>query len=80
MDAIFGYISKFKHLADPGMPEKKPVKKTPEEATRRLKGFGRQMGAKVLRITRLKDHHVYTHAGRHPHNLGGKNIIEIINT
>jgi len=43
---------------------------TPEEATRRIKGFARHQGAADVRITRLKPHHVYSHAGRRLHNWG----------
>jgi reductive dehalogenase len=62
--AVFKYIEKFNHLADPGSPSSDPVDITAEEATKRIKGFGKYLGALDVRMTRLKDYHVYTHVGR----------------
>jgi reductive dehalogenase len=72
VDAVFEYISKFNHLAEPGPPLNEPVSITPIEAAKRLKCFAKQLGAIDVRITELKDYHVYTHAGRQPHNWGEK--------
>ncbi len=64
LKAVFSYIKGFHHLANPGDPGSERAELSPEEATRRVKGFARHLGALDVRITRLKDHHVYTHAGR----------------
>jgi ferredoxin len=70
MNSVFEFIEKFRHLADPGPPSAEPVKITSVEATRRLKGFARYLGALDVRITRLRSYHVYSHTGRHLHNWG----------
>lgn len=77
--AIFRYIAGFNHLADPGAPEAAPVKISPAEASRRIKGFGRYLGALDVRITRLKDYHVYSHAGRHNHHWGDPIAVDYPN-
>jgi reductive dehalogenase len=62
--AVFKYIDRFNHLADPGEPEGQPVDISPPEAARRIKGFAKHLGAADVRITRLKDYHIYSHTGR----------------
>ncbi len=62
--AVFKYIENFNSLADPGQPERDPIRLTPDEATKRVKGFTKYLGALDVRITALKDYHVYTHTGR----------------
>ncbi len=74
-DALFEFIAKYNHLADPGSPSAKRIDLTADEATRRVKGFAGHLGALNVRITRLKDYHVYAHAGRRLHNWGEKNNV-----
>jgi ferredoxin len=74
-DALFEFIAKYNHLADPGSPSPKRIDLTADKATRRVKGFAGHLGALNVRITRLKDYHVYTHAGRRLHNWGDKNNV-----
>ena len=74
-DALFEFIAKYNHLADPGSPGSEPIDLTAEEATRRVKGFAKHLGALDVGIARLRDHHVYSHAGRHLHNWGEENNI-----
>jgi ferredoxin len=75
-DAIFEFIAKYNHLADPGTPVAERINLSAEEATRRVKGFARHLGALDARVTRLKNYHVYSHAGRRLHNWGEKNNID----
>jgi ferredoxin len=70
MVSVFEFIEKYRHLADPGMPGRKPACIDPHEATRRVKGFTRYLGVLDVRVTRLRDYHVYSHAGRHLANWG----------
>jgi len=72
MVSVFEFIKKYRHLAEPGEPKGEPVALTPEESTRRLKGFARHLGVLDVRATRLRDYHVYSHAGRHHHDWGRK--------
>lgn len=76
MCALFETIEKIRHLADPGEPVGEPAPMRPDEATRRIKGFGKHLGAVGVRTTRLKDYHVYSRRGRHLHNWGEANPIE----
>ena len=71
-DAVFEFIANYNHLADPGPPTTEPGELRPQEATRRIKGFARHLGALDVRITRLKDYHLYSHAGRRRSNWGQK--------
>lgn len=70
MVSVFEFIEKYRHLADPGHPGRSPAEVDPHEATRRIKGFARHLGVLDVRVTRLRDYHVYSHAGRHLHNWG----------
>jgi len=70
MVSVFEFIEKYRHLADPGNPGRNPVSIDPHEATRRVKGFARHLGVLDVRVTRLRDYHVYSHAGRHLANWG----------
>ena len=74
-DAIFEFIAKYNHLADPVTPVAERINLSAEEATRRVKGFARHLGALDARVTRLKNYHVYSHAGRRLHNWGENNDI-----
>lgn len=69
-DALFEFIARYNHLADPGSKNAGRIDLSREEATRRVKGFARHLGALDVRVTRLKDHQVYSHAGRRLHNWG----------
>ena len=71
--ALFEFIAKYNHLADPGLPGTARIDLSRAEATRRVKGFAIHLGALDARITLLKDYHVYSHAGRRLHNWGEKN-------
>ena len=75
-DALFEFIAQYNHLADPGPPAGGRINLSPAEATCRVKGFAKHLGALDVRITRLKDYHVYSHAGRRLQNWGEKNNIE----
>lgn len=67
-DALFEFIAKYNHLADPGSPATGRIDLSQAEATRRAKGFVKHLGALDVRVTRLRDYHVYSHAGRRLHN------------
>jgi reductive dehalogenase len=70
MVSVFEFIEKYRHLADPGEPGRSPAGIDPREATRRIKGFARHLGVLDVRVTRLRDYHVYSHAGRQLSNWG----------
>ncbi|MBW2031626.1 MAG: reductive dehalogenase [Deltaproteobacteria bacterium] len=70
MIAIFEFIENIRNLAEPGPPVGGPIEISPNEATRRIKGFARHLGALDVRVTRLRDYHIYSHAGRQLHNWG----------
>jgi len=72
MVSVFEFIEKYRHLADPGGPGQSPAGIDPSDATRRIKGFARHLGALDVRVTRLRAYHVYSHAGRHPSNWGNE--------
>ena len=78
MTSVFEFIDGYRQLAEPGQPVVGPIEISPQEATRRLKGFARQLGALDVRVTRLQDYHVYSHRGRHSKNWGER--IEINQT
>ena len=75
-DALFEFIAGYNHLADPGSPGGERVNLSTAEATRRVKGFAGHLGALDVRITRLRDYHVYSNAGRRLQNWGEKNHID----
>ena len=75
-DALFEFIARYNHLAEPDPPAGGRINLSAEEATRRVKGFARHLGALDVRITRLRDYHVYSHAGRRLHNWGEENNID----
>ncbi len=75
MVSVFEFIEGYRHLAAPGQPAVTPIEITPQEATTRIKGFARQLGALDVRVTRLRDYHVYSHSGRHLYNWGQENQI-----
>jgi len=68
--AVFRFIEDFSHLVEPAVNTEKNGSITPEEAARRLKGFARYLGAADVRITALKDYHLYSHKGRRLHDWG----------
>jgi reductive dehalogenase len=70
--SIFEFIEGYRHLAEPGQPTVKPIEITPQEAAKRIKGFAKHLGVLDVKITRLRDYHVYSHTGRHPHNWGAE--------
>jgi reductive dehalogenase len=72
MVSVFEFIEGYRHLADPGLPAIAPIEITAQEATRRIKGFARHLGALDVRVTRLRDYHLYSHRGRHLDNWGEK--------
>lgn len=75
-DALFEFIAKYNHLADPGSSTTGRIDLSQAEATRRVKGFAKHLGALDVRVTRLRDYHVYSHAGRRLHNWGEPNNLE----
>lgn len=50
--------------------EDSPVQASPEEFTRRVKGFARYLGADLVGTTRLNPAYVYSHIGRSPGKWG----------
>ena len=70
MVSVFEFIEKYRHLAEPGEPGRSAASIDPQEATRRIKGFARHLGVLDVRATRLREHHVYSHVGRHLSNWG----------
>jgi hypothetical protein len=55
---------------DPDPIEQDPVQASPEEFTRRIKGFARYLGADLVGTTRLNPAYVYSHIGRSPGKWG----------
>jgi len=47
-----------------------PIAASPEEFTRRIKGFARYLGARLVGTTKLNPAHVYSHIGRSPGQWG----------
>jgi reductive dehalogenase len=76
MVSVFEFIEGYRHLADPGRPAVAPIEITAREATARIKGFARHLGALDVRVTGLRDYHVYSHRGRHLQNWGEKIQID----
>ncbi|UCG32589.1 MAG: hypothetical protein JSU68_13105, partial [Phycisphaerales bacterium] len=54
----------------PAPIEGEPVRASPEEFTRRVKGFARYLGADLVGTTRLHPAYVYSHIGRSPGKWG----------
>lgn len=50
--------------------EESPVQASPEEFTRRVKGFARYLGADLVGTTKLNPAYVYSHIGRSPGKWG----------
>lgn len=74
-----------------GPVENKKIEMTPERATEKIKGFGKHLGARIVRIGPLNPAHIYSHKGRHynrvgdgekkvgtPVNLSHKNAIVLV--
>jgi ferredoxin len=68
-EAAFMFLNDIKHLSE-GAVNTERVEVDPEIITRRIKGYARQYGAKLVGITKLKDYHYYSHRGRHAENYG----------
>ncbi|MFH2000505.1 MAG: reductive dehalogenase domain-containing protein [Planctomycetota bacterium] len=54
----------------PAPIEGRPVKASPEELAKRVKGFASYSGAKLVGCTRLDPAYVYSHIGRSPGKIG----------
>lgn len=54
----------------PAAAEDTPIQASPEEFTRRVKGFARYLGADLVGTTRLNPAYVYSHIGRSPGEWG----------
>jgi len=54
----------------PELTGEKPVQASPEEFTKRIKGFARYMGADLVGITKLNPAYIYSHIGRSPGTWG----------
>jgi ferredoxin len=55
---------------EPAPIEPRRIEATPEEFTRRIKGFARHLGADLVGTTALNPAYVYSHIGRSPGALG----------
>ena len=55
---------------EPEPLESTPVNASPEELTRRIKGFARYLGADLVGTTKLNPAYVYSHIGRSPGEWG----------
>lgn len=67
--SAFEFLSDIKHLCE-NKPKPEKVKVNKKIITKKIKGFAKQYGAKLVGITELKDYHYYTHRGRHEENYG----------
>jgi ferredoxin len=54
----------------PAPAEDPPIQASPEESTRRVKGFARYLGADLVGTTKLNPAYVYSHIGRSPGEWG----------
>ena len=66
--ALFDVIEDFTRDVEdqPDPLENRPIQASPEEWTRRVKGFSRYLGADLVGTTRLNPAYVYSHVGRSP--------------
>ena len=70
--SIFDVLERITREIDwkPQSIESEPVKASPEEFTRRIKGFALYLGADLVGVTRLNPMYVYSHIGRSPGKWG----------
>lgn len=70
--ATFDVIERITREIDwkPELIGEAPVQATPEEFTRRVKGFARYLGADLVGTTKLNPAYVYSHVGRSPGKWG----------
>jgi len=70
--AMFDVIEKMTHNIDwePRPVEDVPVQISATEATQRIKGFGRYVGADLIGTTRLNPYYIYSNIGRSPGHWG----------
>jgi ferredoxin len=75
--ALFELIEQLRPLSEPE-PQKAQNHAgiTPAGAAERIKSFAKRLGAADVRITKLKDYHVYSHIGRDPARWGEKISLE----
>lgn len=67
--SAFQFLSDISHLCE-GEVNPTKVSTNKKIITKRIKGFAKHYGAKLVGITKLKDHHFYTHRGRHSEVYG----------
>lgn len=67
--SAFQFLNDIKHLSEGSV---NPVKAESNKKifTKRIKGFAKHYGAKLVGITKLQDYHFYTHRGRHEEVYG----------
>lgn len=65
----FDFLSDIRHLCE-GSVNPIKVEGNRKIITKRIKGFAKHYGAKLVGITDLKDYHFYTHRGRHAEVYG----------
>ncbi|MGL5328125.1 MAG: 4Fe-4S dicluster domain-containing protein [Peptostreptococcaceae bacterium] len=70
--SAFEFLSDIKHLCE-NSPKQEKLEMNKNIITKRIKGFTKHYGAKLVGITKLKDYHYYTHRGRHT-NIYGQEI------
>lgn len=70
--ATFDVVSKITREIEwePEPIEDVPVKASPEELTKRIKGFARYFGADLVGATKLNPAYIYSHIGRSPGKWG----------
>jgi ferredoxin len=64
-NANFKTVKQFHELVD-GEPLRTRVKSDPSEMTNFIKTWAKKLGAVSVGVTRLRDHHLYSHVGRGP--------------
>jgi len=70
-DAAFWLLGDINKYAEgPAAPHQ--VEVDPEQMTERLKGLAQYYGAKLVGVTEVKPHHLYTHIGRRPAEYGNE--------
>lgn len=67
--AAFNFLSDIRHLCE-GEINTNKVSTNKKVITKRIKGFATHYGANLVGVTKLKDHHFYTHRGRHSEVYG----------
>ena len=71
-EATFDVVSKITRDVEwkPKLAEGQPVRVSPEEITKRIKGFARHLGADLVGITKLNPAYIYSNIGRSPGTWG----------